>query len=385
MSRIWLLDKPRDLLGEIASWQASSEMVQIGGVLETAWEGTSITAGNYTLISPAFSIRQDTLLRQLAVRVKTASGAAWKFKLWRWTGATYTPVADVPFTPAESEATCVVNLATPLAVTQADIPGLYNPADNAMYVTEAVMALPPRYGSGDVTANYTFPATGTKALAFELRGHRPYLAVTGDSIAEGHNNGGPTSANSWHGPLHDTNVVRSVPGGVRSSEIAWQLRSKVGGGTLLEYQNLAMGGQNYAWVSTTGAPAAIAVQPHTLLIHCGVNDVSGGREWAWVLANLNTIKALVAASVTQRLLICEILPWTAGTDEQAATIRTWNANLAAWCANNGATLVHGHDAMAQVRASTGERDDLLAAYDQDGVHLTTAGVDAYAAIIRQYL
>jgi lysophospholipase L1-like esterase len=84
-------------------------------------------------------------------------------------------------------------------------------------------------------------------------------------------------------------------------------------------------------------------------------------------------------------LISEILPWTAGTDANAATIRSFNGSLATWCAANGATLVLCHDTMGMIRASTGEIDDLNTAYDYDGVHLTATGVVKMAQIIKGYL
>jgi hypothetical protein len=77
-----------------------------------------------------------------------------------------------------------------------------------------------------------------------------------------------------------------------------------------------------------------------------------------------------------------LLPWTNGSDGQAGTVRTWNANLAVWCAANGAHLIECHDPMGQVRISTGELDDMKTAYNQDGVHLSTVGVDALAQIIK---
>jgi hypothetical protein len=146
------------------------------------------------------------------------------------------------------------------------------------------------------------------------------------------------------------------PAGTLAHQIPEALRTLIGS-SLLEYQNHAGAGTTYAWTLATGIVSAIAAQPSAILI-------------------------LVT---TPQLLIAEILPWTAGTDDQAATLRTWNTNLAAWCAANSATLIPCHDAMAKTRVSTGHLDDLATAYDDDGVHLTQAGVDAYAAIALPYL
>ncbi|MDD5102984.1 MAG: SGNH/GDSL hydrolase family protein [Candidatus Peribacteraceae bacterium] len=133
----------------------------------------------------------------------------------------------------------------------------------------------------------------------------------------------------------------------------------------------ALGDTTFAWALSTGVPCAIASGARTIIIHAGVNDINTGRTWADVLADLNSIKALLT---NQDLFIDEILPWTNGSDAQADTVRTWNANLATWCAENNAHLISSHDSMGQIRVSTGELDDLLPIYTFDGVHPTTGGV-----------
>jgi len=72
-------------------------------------------------------------------------------------------------------------------------------------------------------------------------------------------------------------------------------------------------------------------------------------------------------------------------DVQAATIRTWNANLAAWCLSNNATLIPTHDAMGKIRVSTGQLDDLKTEYDADGTHITQLGVLKMAEIMSPYI
>ena len=190
------------------------------------------------------------------------------------------------------------------------------------------------------------------------------LNLTGDSVIEGHN-----TATSYHGYL-DT-----VPGGNAAAWAGTDIETALS----FELENQGKGSSTFSDVDGTFLPLIIARNPRRILIHAGVNDVSTGRTWGQVETDLDSIRAAVASNV--RLYISEILPWTAGTDGNAATIRTFNANFATWCSANNATLILTHDAMGQNRVSTGELDDLLTSYDQDGLHLTTAGVAAFSAIL----
>ncbi|MEI6304743.1 MAG: fibronectin type III domain-containing protein [Candidatus Taylorbacteria bacterium] len=131
----------------------------------------------------------------------------------------------------------------------------------------------------------------------------------------------------------------------------------------------ALGNTTFAWALSTGIPCAIATGARTIIIHDGINDIVQGRTWDQALSDLNAIRALVT---TQDLFVDEILPRTTGNDAQAATIRTWNANLDAWSAANNAHFIRSHDIMGKIRASTGLLDDL--GFDTaDGVHPATGG------------
>lgn len=218
-----------------------------------------------------------------------------------------------------------------------------------------------KWAEGDISAEASLSTTiSLTELNIQLLSDTPYLALTGDSIAEGH--GGNVK---YHGYLDNTFTL----GGERSSEPGYWVSKLLGDVT---YENHAKGSQTFAWVASTGIPAAVASGAEVIVIHCGVNDVAGARTWAAVEGNLDTIRA--AVPLTTRLIIDEILPWTDGTPEQAGTIRTWNASLATWCKDNSATLNKCHDILGQVRSETGELDDLYTGYDQDGVHQTTSGV-----------
>jgi lysophospholipase L1-like esterase len=206
-------------------------------------------------------------------------------------------------------------------------------------------------------------------------GPAPVIGYVGDSIIAGHNNG---SGNYWS-PYLDT--AFAPVSGKRESAIPWVAYAT--NGLNVAYRNYGKGGQTFEWVATNGIIAVTNDRCPVVWVHCGVNDVGQARAWSAVEANLDTIRAAHASPLP--LFISEILPCTNADDTEAATIRTWNANLATWCSANGATLAQFHDIFGQTRVSTGQLDDLKAEYDQDGVHLTQAGVNFYASNMVQLL
>lgn len=365
----------------IKAWQdEQTDLISIGGQPVASFTNTNAFGANNTLIIPSYAIAQDCYITTIKFRAAAIAPGTWKFKLFRHNGTNYEMVSEVSFTPTlpiTNDET--VTLSTPVLAQMGDIPGLYVPANNQVTRSSVNRQIAWRYVSGDITTNDAFTSsTVTATPCLECYGLPPYLAVTGDSIPAGANAGTP-----WVSKLYDNSSYLTNPGGNPAGEIMNSLRGIIGDGTILKYQNLALGSQTFAWVASTGIVQSVAVKPNTILIHCGVNDVNTARTWEDIATDLGTIRTAVASTI--RLMIDEILPWTAGTDEQAATIRTWNASLAVWCASNNATLVRCHDEMGQVRAGTGEIDDLLTAYNQDDVHLTTAGVAKMAEIWKRYL
>jgi len=377
----------------IKAWQSSSTLVHIGGLEQTRWADTTYisggTTGYRTFIMNSHAIRQHCNISQVIFGIRSIKAGTedWAFRVYRWDQGTskYVYYASQSFTPVAGVNTITISPA--IAVIPGDVPGFMIPGDagqeNTLYYT-AITAKNPaaRWVALDVTTSDAFGSVfaNTVGLHMDVLATRPYLAASGDSIMVGHGGADP-----WYGALESAAVTRTPGGspGAITHEPTNQIRGLTGSGSLLKYQNLAHGGQTFQWVAAVGMLQCILVNPKVILIHAGVNDVSTARSWAQILADLNTIKA--AQPTGTRLLIDEILPWTAGSDAQAATIRSFNPKLATWCIANNAVLVPCHDAMGQTRPSTGELDDLLAAFDADGVHLTDAGVNALSALIRMYL
>lgn len=194
----------------------------------------------------------------------------------------------------------------------------------------------------------------------------PDLAVTGDSIVEGHN----TDVSS-HGHFHSGFPVGGNPD-AEPGHVAAELLG-------ITYENHALGSQGWEWVVSTGLPAAIASEAPVIWTHCGVNDIAASGSWADIEPQLDAARLLVPAET--RWIISEILPWRSSdavlADTYSAEAREVNAELATWCAANDAELLELRAAMGTRRASTGFDDDLRPEFEKGGgdrLHLSEAGV-----------
>jgi len=343
-----------------------------GGVEQSSWgAGTTALSENRTFIQAKISrrIRQDGPITRITIRKQSASsGMLIKFKVFRDNlDGTYTMVSESEQIAVEQPlGTYTYDLASPLDAIPGDILGFWANSAVVGVVSNSDGVGAIRYTAGDITTTDAFAATvDNHGLKLEAFASTPFLAVTGDSIAEGNTQWQTHYSNGLAGDI-DFEIAH------RMKIILDGLNSGFG-----NYQNYGEGSTTFAWVASTGLPDAITTGAQCLLIHCGVNDISLGRTWAQVEANLTTIAGLIT---TQRLYIDEILPWTAGTDAQAEQVRLWNTNLDMWCTANGATLIRCHGRLSKIRATTGELDDLQTAFDLDGVHLTKLGVQAMAEI-----
>jgi hypothetical protein len=324
----------------------------------------------------ASAMRQDGFMRGVKFLVRNSTGAAGAFN-WRIfrpnsvgptfdfvgkTEAFAVPVPEIGLVHTE-------RFTTPVACRGSDVAGAYtvNAADS-LSVKNGSAANTCRIVAADVQASNTFPTVINFLLNHQVLSWSPLWGTTGDSIIGGSNTGATAFVPYQQGG----------PSGGVAAQIQYQLRSSVGDS--LEFINNARAAQDFTFCKNTGVPACITSKAAWIHIHCGVNDIAAGRLWSAIESDLDAIKALLVNG--ERLIIDEILPWTAGTDGNAATIRTFNANLATWCTANGATLIVCHDTMGQLRVSTGFLDDLKTAYNQDGTHLTAAGVTEMAVIFQ---
>lgn len=312
-------------------------------------------------------IRQTGTIRRVKVNMLRADPApgSVKFKVMRANGASFDLVSESEaVTPVVGDN--VFDLLQPMACRAGDRLAIYL-RSAAVSGDSAAVGINTSggtcaYVAGDAGSGAVYTTAAGSTLCLSAEGPPPFMVGTGDSILAGFN--GPEY---WLTQFHDG------PAGNLASTSLNAVSLALG----CEYQNWAQG--STTWADGVAKMADIAaLNPRAVLAHFGVNDLAADRTWAAVKADMDSIRAALPAGAT--LFVDEILPWRNGTDAQAATLREWNANYAAWCANNGAVLIQCHDDMGQIRTSTGELDDTKTDFNLDGVHLSWAGVAALAEL-----
>lgn len=348
--------------GRVAG-QDTENFVTISGVSGTTSGRTFVQTAKNFLLGRSYSEVNEVRVYKQA----TVDAGKVKFLVYRsGIRVAETPLFTIPETPNLES---VFKLNQSISIEPGDQIGVYhiaNSSDAAIAGKDDTGCIV-KFGTGDLS---TVAALGSElsnySLMLEFLGSCPDVAFTGDSIIAGANTATPQVGN-----YDDTSQAHSRP----EATMPWWIRKYLAAnGINFNYANLGRGSQTFAWVLSTGVPDCLLLNPKSILIHCGVNDVSAGRSWSAVESDLNAIRVLVP--YTTHLLIDEILPWTAGTAGNATTIRAFNTNLATWCLANHATLVKCHDFFKD----PADPDNMLAAYNQDGVHLTSQGVQALARI-----
>jgi lysophospholipase L1-like esterase len=317
-------------------------------------------------------IRQDGYVRQFQFRVISGNGGALhkiKFKVMRPNGSSFDVMAESDLYAVGSPGAKTIDLSVPL--------GPFRQGDRiGVYLTPTGFSIASNAGSSvsgveaDAVGAETYTDYPNVDLLVSAWGQSPIFAVDGDSIPEGHNLG---DGNHWHGHMH------GGPTGNRDAEFFNLVAQGIPG---VDYQNFAVGSSTWAQVRSR-ASAVAALQPGAVLLSCGVNDVAQGRTWSQVQADMYAY--LLAMPAETQIFLCEMIPYSGGSaqsDALSATIRQWNGYYSAWCDINAATLIPVWDAMGQLRASTGFKDDLIPAYNIGDGHLTLAGVQAMAGLIQ---
>lgn len=363
--------------------------VQVGGLPRDDWgiygsgDWWSGGSGGRTIVlgGPKYQIRQSGVITSGSYRTASLfSTSSAKLLIARKSGETWSVVSSSTMeTVATADTEHTFTLASPLSCSVGDYVGVY--LGGSGDGSQTVVATPDSdaisyVSNGDVSdggdAIGSLLTDSTYNLHIAVDAKIPYLAVTGDSIVEGHNEG------NWHSYLHSGNTI----GGQESAEPGGVIRSLMGDD--FRQQNHALGSTDFAWCLATGVPAAVASGAKAIWIHSGVNDQDNGRSYVDVEADLDAIRLLVPDAT--RLIITEILPWNGASDSSSTEIRTWNASIKAWCSANNVEWVSTYSEFGELRSSTGEYDNLKSAYDSgDGIHLSTAGVQKLAELVIETL
>lgn len=352
--------------GSLAPYVGSS------GITGGTSEGRTVVSTDATR-----SIRQDGYINRVVVPLSTnvnSPGSYVRFLLMRPSGSSFA-VVQVTGNYAISNGAGIKEfyLANPIGpFRQGDRLGLFLSGGNGGSPPFAIQALSGSsssigYIEGLASGGETYIAGPGIDILVRAYGDAPVFALNGDSIMEGHNGG---SGHMWHSIYH------GGPSGERDSEIFYKIKEEI---PSLSYQNFSLGSSTWGGVLSRMSDL-IQSSPDNVALYCGVNDIVQGRTWGDVLTDMNTIRGLLQ---NKRIFLSEILPYSgasSSSDSVSSTIREWNANYAAWCASNGATLMPIWDAMGVVRPSTGFKDDLPPAYNIGDGHLTKLGVSTVAGL-----
>jgi hypothetical protein len=348
--------------------------VPSGGLPLASWVNDNTLAEDFTFLmhQTTLRLRQNIFVGGARIRLNgNTTTPSIKFKVFRYNGSTYDYIDGTDWLGPIIAGDNTYLFPTPITCAMGDYFAVVLKAGSGIAMRCATAGAGSTiYAAGDITGTNAFSSNVAFNVDMEALTRPVILAVCGDSIPSGFNGAFP--GQKWY-----TVEDGLGPDGDITSEPAHQMVALLG--AEIPYQNHAKAGSTYADQLATLVPNALLCLPTILYIECGTNDINTGRTWPQVESDLNAIKALLVNG--EQLFIGELPPWTNGTDLQSATLRTFNANIATWCAANGATRVLLHDAMGQLRVSTGFLDDLKTAYNQDGVHLTNpAGVDAIALL-----
>jgi lysophospholipase L1-like esterase len=229
----------------------------------------------------------------------------------------------------------------------------------------------PSWGAGDAADPAPIPTQGTDPSAAPLPNgsaepspgitgvipvdQRPVAAFLGDSITRG-----ATVDPTW--------------GGVTEWSWFYQLLDDTEG--VVRYAGMvAENGMTTSWMAGQ-AYNALALGPDILIVHGGTNDVSGEIDPAYVVGNLQRIKA-AADSVGVPMAVCTIPPRAdPAADARALAV---NAAIRDWAAQEGVILLDTGEAV---------RDPLggwIAGYTRDGLHPTPEGAALMAEVAAEAL
>ncbi len=144
--------------------------------------------------------------------------------------------------------------------------------------------------------------------------------------------------------------------------------------------NLGIPGETVAGALTAEAPIALDARPDLITIWLAVNDLENNVPLATYRARLYTLLATLRQGTAARIFVgnlpdLTLLPYFSDTDPVAltATVRAWNAAIAADCAATGAHLVDLYADWSDLA----QHPEYISA---DGLHPSTLGAARLAAI-----
>lgn len=327
-------------------------------------------------------IRQSGNLTKVQFRVAVNTGAIGKLIIMvvRKDGTNYDRIGYEDFGPQITVTnTYTFAFATPIAVLEGDyiaIGGTRGGTNgNNICATTGFAATSNRYGDmnpiPDQDYDWDSKSSGTWIVPVKAYIQAPVGVVIGDSVTCGH--GTPAGASYIENYLYST-----------KERLLGYLIQQINGDFV--QQTMGIGSQTTTQIAARFAADCVALKPKIAVINGGVNDIAGGTiSKSTFLSNWTTmLNACATAGIIP--VVCKILPWTSGTNEQMQTRDEWMADLQTLAATyTGSVWVDFDTDMGKFRVGGDEGNlwDLQTDpdYDDDGVHPTLLGYQKMAEVV----
>jgi lysophospholipase L1-like esterase len=349
------------------------DIVEAGGYKDVLNSGTvlnSATTGRWFLNKNNLSrIRQYGYITKIKLYIGylTIGPISIYFQVWRKNGSNYDLVGEENITSKVTGGLInTIQLSIPILSQEGDYIGMGAIGGveiMSLYATNVTTANSVVWINGDKpgTTGVNFDA-GTKSnyvFPCKVYMQSPVVVFIGNSITAGHT-------------LHYSFIENSFTTNTANT-IEYQLYNF---NSRFIYQNMGIGGYISEWNKNRFTADVINLKPVIAIIENGVNDIALGTVLEETfLSNMST---MLNSCINNNIIpiVCKIMPWTNGTNEQMQTRDLWNNSLDTLVATYPTAIIVDFDsAVGQFRAG-GDPDNLWnikTSYNQDGVHFNTLG------------
>jgi lysophospholipase L1-like esterase len=358
-----------------------------GGCYQPITTGTvnlsAFTTRSYYMNKNASTrIRQRGTLTSITMYLHTKTNITdITFCLWRLNadGVTFDKISEQSiFAGLTAGQTNTVTLGTPITVYEGDYTGLgtassSNSACFSSYntVTDASACY---YKIADLstTNNYAWASLGSvvsSVIPIRCNIDAPLIVGIGNSIMQGQ-----SVFFAWTSLFNS--LISNIPAQSINKLYLYDRR--------FIYQNMGIGGNTSTNVQARFKTDVTDLKPKFVIIEVGVNDLLGASDSStWIAKYKLMLDSCVVNNI--RPVVCQILPWTAGTNAKMQMRDRWNTSLAAICASTYPTAIvinFNGLGMFRVGGDVGNYWDIKTAYNSgDNVHLSLAGQIEFGRLI----
>jgi len=353
--------------------------VEIGGYdAIITGPGTALSDGvderSFLQLNNKVEIRQNDYLTKIKFYTQNITNVTqFYIQIWRLIDGVYTLIYEEDILTQIAGSTInIVTLTTPVSVQNGDMFGFWidSTAQDVMFYSISAYVDSLYYeNSGKRTTGYDWDSCPNKIdflIPIKSYGQAPLIVGVGDSIMAGHSGHYSGIENS-----KITNVANSICGQLYSINSNYIC------------QNMGIGGQQSTHVEARFTEDVVDLKPRMTIMLMGVNDLFNGVAKATFIAKYTSMLDECEANNIIPV-VCKILPWTDGTNNQMQERDDWCIDLEVLVSTyTGAKFIDFDEDIGQFRAGgdPGNLWDIKPAYDVGGVHLNEAGYTKMAEII----